>query len=401
MAFSVVMLSWEFPPRIIGGLAAHVHDLSVELAKKGVEVHVLTPDFPGAPKREEMNGVQVHRVDSYKYPAPDFASWIAMMNVNMLDYACGILKNELQKPFIIHAHDWLVAQASITLKHIFRMPLIATIHSTEYGRRGGIHDDYQRMIASTEAWLAREAWRVICVSRFLAEEVNRALGTPMGKIDVIPNGVCLENFSSSGSNSELRSRFAAPHERIVLYVGRLVYEKGVHLLVEAIPRVLQSVDVKFVIVGEGYLKEWIRRRVEEMGVAHKVYVTGFLDVKTVRSLYAVSDVFVMPSLYEPFGIVALEAAASRLPLVSTCIGGIGEIVSHLHSCVSVYPNPDSLAWGITQVLTNPALAEHLRTNAYERVKNEFTWWRIAERTIEVYQGVLGEYAAISGWKPRV
>lgn len=394
------MLSWEFPPRIVGGLAAHVHDLSVELSKRGVEVHVVTPDFPGAPEREVVNGVSVYRVNSYKFPAPDFASWIAMMNVNLQDYSCGLLSRELERPFIIHAHDWLVAHAAVALKHIFRMPLIATIHSTEYGRRGGIHDDYQRMIASTEAWLAREAWRVICCSRYMADEVNRALGTPQDKMDVIPNGVYLENFAPTGGESELRSRFAAPYERLVLYVGRLVYEKGVHLLVEAIPSVLRSVDAKFVIVGEGYLKEWIRRRVDELGVSQKVYVTGFLDVNTVRGLFRAADVFVMPSLYEPFGIVALEAAASRLPIVSTCNGGIGEIISHMHSCVRVYPTPESIAWGIIQVLTNPALAEQLKTNAYERVKNDFTWWIIADQTIGVYNRVLNEYNSIPGWKPR-
>ncbi|MEM4289147.1 MAG: glycosyltransferase family 4 protein [Nitrososphaerota archaeon] len=399
MSLCVVMLSWEFPPRIIGGLAAHVHDLSIELSRKDVEVHVLTLDFPGAPAMEVVNGVHIYRVDSYKYPSPDFASWIAMMNVNMLDYACSILKNQLKGDFIIHAHDWLVANAAIALKHIFRMPLVATIHSTEYGRRGGIHDDYQRMIASTEAWLTREAWRIICCSRYMAGEVNRVLGTPMDKIDVIPNGVYLENFSSIGG-AELRSMFASPDERLVLYVGRLVHEKGVQLLVEAMPRILQSVNAKLVIVGEGYLKEWIKRRVEELGISQKVYVTGFLDIKTLRGLYSIADVLVMPSLYEPFGIVALEAAASRLPIVSTCAGGIGEIVSHMHSCVSVYPNPDSIAWGVIQVLSNPSLAEHIKNNAYENVKNNYVWAKIAEQTVSVYQRVLSEYLSLGGWKPR-
>ncbi|MEM0481852.1 MAG: glycosyltransferase family 4 protein [Nitrososphaerota archaeon] len=401
MRLSVLMLSWEFPPRIVGGLAAHVHDLSVELSRKGVEVHVLTLDFPGAAERERVDGVNIYRIDSYKYPAPDFASWISMMNVNMLDYACGLLKSVLQRPSIIHAHDWLVAYAGIALKHIFRVPLVATIHSTEYGRRRGIHDDYQRMIASTEAWLSREAWRVICCSRYMAEEVNRVLGTPLDKVDVIPNGVYPENFQPRGGLAELRSRFALPHEKLVLFVGRLVHEKGVHLLVEAIPRILQRADAKFVIVGEGYLKEWIKRRVEELGASQKVYVTGFLDVETLRGLYSVADVLVMPSLYEPFGIVALEAAASRLPIVSTCVGGIGEIVSHMESCVSVYPSPDSIAWGVVQVLTNSGLAEHIRNNAYQRVKNTYTWERIADQTLEVYHRVLSEYKSIEGWKPRL
>ncbi|MEM0445679.1 MAG: glycosyltransferase family 4 protein [Nitrososphaerota archaeon] len=400
MSLSVVMLSWEFPPRIVGGLAAHVHDLSIELRKKGLEVHVVTLDFPGAPDREDVRGVKVYRVDSYKYAAPDFASWIAMMNVSLMNYASENLKDSVNHPFIIHAHDWLVAHAAIALKHIFRMPLIVTMHSTEYGRRGGIHDDYQRMIASIEAWLAREAWRVITCSRYMAEEVNRALATPLDKIDVIPNGVYLENFTSPVNPAELRSRFAAPHERLVLYVGRLVYEKGVHLLVEAIPQILQQADAKFVIVGEGYLKEWVRRRVYELGVADKTYVTGFLDIKTLRSLYSVADVFVMPSLYEPFGIVALEAASAGAPIVSTCAGGIAEILSHMETCVKVYPSPDSIAWGVLQVLHNRGLADYIRGNARARVENHYSWERIADRTIAVYEHVLREYEAHPEWKPR-
>jgi len=401
MPIRVVMLSWEFPPRIVGGLAAHVHDLSLELGRRGVEVHVLTLDFPGAPRRERADHVEVHRVDSYKYPAPDFASWVSMMNVNLMEYGCEVLGREISIPFIIHAHDWLVAYAAITLKHIFRMPLVATIHSTEAGRRGGIHDDYQRMIASTESWLAREAWRVISCSHYMSGEIQRFLGTPHDKIDIIPNGVYLDNFAPKGEAWGLRSRFAAPHEKLVLYVGRLVYEKGAHILVEAIPHVLQSVDAKFVIVGEGYLKEWINSRAKELGVASKVYVTGFLDTETVRGLYSIADVFVMPSLYEPFGIVALEAAASRAPIVTTCTGGIGEILSHMQSCVRVYPTPDSVAWGIVKVLTDPRLAEHIRNNAYERVRSEFTWEKIAERTIAVYTRVLREYESISAWRPRM
>lgn len=400
MSLRVLMLSWEYPPRIVGGLAAHVHDLSKELSKRGVEVHVLTLDFPGAPEREERDGVRVYRADSYKYPAPDFASWIAMMNINLVDYACSHMKDHLKPPHVIHAHDWLVAHASIALKHIFRTPLIATIHSTEYGRRSGIHDDYQRMIASTEAWLTREAWRIITCSRYMADEVNRALGTPFDKMDVIPNGVYLENFSSPNNSSETRSRFAAPHERLVLYVGRLVHEKGVQLLVDAIPLILQSADAKFVIVGEGYLKEWIRRRTSELGVSNKVYITGFLDVKTLRSLYTVADVLVMPSLYEPFGIVALEAAASGAPIVSTCAGGIAEILTHMETCVKVYSQPDSVAWGVLRVLHDPGLAEYIRRNARERVEKYYTWGRIAEQTVAVYERVIREYESAADWRPR-
>ncbi len=400
MNLTSVMLTWEYPPRIVGGLAAHVHDLSKALVKRGVDVWVFTTDFPGAPEQEIDDGVRVFRVDSYKHPTPDFASWISMMNVNLAKSAAIQLKELRDTPFLIHAHDWLVAHSAITLKHIFRAPLVATIHSTEYGRRSGIHDDYQRMIASTEAWLAREAWRVICCSRYMMDEIHRALGTPLDKMDVIPNGVYLERFTPPPSPEQFKSRFVFPGEKLVLYVGRLVYEKGVHLLVDAFPKVLSSVNARLVIVGEGYLKERISRRASELGIEHKVYLTGFLSSQELRWLYTVADVLVMPSLYEPFGIVALEASAAGAPIVSTCAGGIGEILTHMQSCVKVFPDPDSIAWGILRVLTDDALAEALRRNARENVEKNYSWSRISEQTLEVYQRVYHEYRGQEIWRPK-
>ncbi|MEM0111817.1 MAG: glycosyltransferase family 4 protein, partial [Candidatus Parvarchaeota archaeon] len=152
----IMMFTWEFPPRIIGGISPHVYNLSKELAENGAEVYVITCDFPGAPAHEKVDDVEVFRVDSYKNPAPDFASWVYLMNMNMQKEAASIIR-DLGGVDILHAHDWLVAAATIGLKHVFRKPLIATIHSTEVGRRGGIYSDYERMIHETEAWLTYEA----------------------------------------------------------------------------------------------------------------------------------------------------------------------------------------------------------------------------------------------------
>jgi glycogen(starch) synthase len=394
---AVVMLSWEFPPRIVGGIAPHVYDLSRALARRGNDVYVVTCDFPGARDRETIGGVNIIRVDSYRFPTPDFATWASMMNMNMKLAGAELMKS-LGGRVLLHAHDWLVANACIGLKHMFRRPLVATIHSTEYGRRNGLHDDYQRLIHSTEAWLCREAWRVICCSRYMASQVSNVLGVPHGKVDVIVNATDPSRFEGPYDRDAFRARFAASSEKIVLYVGRLVHEKGVELLVDSIPLVLKSVDTKFVIVGEGYMKERLIKRMQELGIGGKTFFTGFLDDITVRLLFRTADVFVVPSLYEPFGIVALEAMAAMTPVVTTGVGGLGEIVEHNLTGVKVYPSPESLAWGILQVLTNPDLANKLRMNAYRRVLSEFSWERIAEETEKLYQRVMDEYEA-GVWKP--
>jgi 1,4-alpha-glucan branching enzyme len=392
---TIMMLSWEFPPRIIGGISSHVYYLSKSLARNGAKVYVVTCDFPGAPRHEVLDGVEVFRIDSYKNPSPDFATWVYLMNMNMQKEAAALAKSLGGKVDLFHAHDWLVATAGIGLKHVFRRPLFATMHSTEIGRRNGINSDYERMIHETEAWLTHEAWKVICCSDYMVSHVRWAFGLPADKMIMIPNGVNADAYAGIKKNelSQFRSRFALPEEKIVLFVGRLVYEKGVHVLVNAVPKVLEKVNAKVIIVGNGYMKEQLSGIVKGMGISHKVLFTGFVDDETLRALQACADVSVVPSLFEPFGIVALEAMAAKSPVVVSDTGGLTEIVDHDVNGVKVYPgNPDSLAWGITKVLTDEAYANNLRNNAHKKIREKYNWDRIAQQNMSAYKTVLGEYS---------
>jgi glycosyltransferase involved in cell wall biosynthesis len=386
-----MMLTWEFPPRIIGGISPHVYYLSKSLARNDVKVYVVTCDFPGAAQHEIVDGVEVFRIDSYKNPSPDFATWVYLMNVNMQKEAAALVNSVGGKVDVFHAHDWLVANAGIGLKHVFRKPLLVTIHSTEIGRRNGIHFDYERMIHETEAWLTYEAWKVICCSDYMVSHVRWAFGLPEDKVVMIPNGVNAEEYAKTEKDhlSRFRGKFALPEEKIVLFVGRLVYEKGVHVLINAVPKVLEKVKAKFIIVGNGYMKEQLSNLVKNRGLAHKVLFTGFVDDETLRKLQKCADVSVVPSLFEPFGIVALEAMAAKSPVVVSDTGGLSEIVEHDVTGVKVYANnPDSLAWGITRVLLNDAYANRIKTNAYEKVQEKYNWNKIAQRTKAVYEAVL-------------
>jgi glycosyltransferase involved in cell wall biosynthesis len=399
----VMILTWEFPPRIIGGISAHVYNLSRSLAAHGVRVYVVTCDFPGAASHETLDGVEVFRVDSYKNPSPDFATWVYLMNVSMQKEAAALVRSLDGKIDIIHAHDWLVATAAIGLKHVFRRPLFATIHSTETGRRNGIHLDYERMIQETEAWLTYEAWKVICCSDYMISHVQWAFGLPPDKLVMVPNGVDYETYSKYEKEDlgQFRSRFALPEEKIVLFVGRLVYEKGVHVLVNAAPKVLDRVNAKFIIVGNGYMKDQLSGLVKGMGLANKVIFTGFVDDDTLRRLQICANVSVLPSLFEPFGIVALEAMAARSPVVVSDIGGLSEILEHDVSGVKVYAsNPDSLAWGIIKVLTDDGYANWIRTNAYKKIQEKYDWNRIAQQTKTIYRNVLNDYSK-SFWAHRM
>ena len=392
---SVMFLSWEFPPRVIGGISPHVFYLSKSLAKNGVRVHVVTCDFPGASAHETIDGVEVYRVDSYKNPSPDFATWVYLMNLNMQKEAAAIAAKLDEKVDVFHAHDWLVATAGIGLKHVFRKPLLVTMHSTEIGRRDGIHTGTEKMIGETEAWLTYEAWKVICCSQYMVSHVKWAFGVPDDKLVMVPNGVNMQVYEDIRKQDlrPFRTAFALPEEKLVLFVGRLVYEKGAQVLINAIPKILEKVNAKFVIVGSGYMKDQLSTIVRSMGLEHKVLFTGFVDEETLLKLQCCADVSVVPSLFEPFGIVALEAMAAKSPVVVSETGGLGEIVDHDVTGVKVYPNnTESLAWGITKVLTDEKYRNSLRENAYKRIQEKYDWDKIAQHTKQIYEAVLGEYS---------
>jgi glycosyltransferase involved in cell wall biosynthesis len=390
-----MMLSWEFPPRVIGGISPHVYFLSKSLTKNGVKVYVVTCDFPGAPAHETIDGVEVYRVDSYKNPSPDFATWVYLMNLNMQKEAAALAGKLSDEIDVFHAHDWLVATAGIGLKHVFRKPLLATMHSTEIGRRDGIHTATEKMIHETEAWLTYEAWKVICCSDYMVSHVKWAFGLPDDKLVMVPNGVNTAVYNSIPEQDckPFRAAFALPEEKLVLFVGRLVYEKGAQVIINAIPRILEKVNVKFVIVGSGYMKDQLSSIVKSMGLEHKVLFTGFVDEETLLRLQSCADASVVPSLFEPFGIVALEAMAAKSPVVVSDTGGLSEIVDHDVTGVKVYPNnTESLAWGVTKVLTDEKYRNTLRENAYKRIQEKYDWDKIAQGTRRIYEGVLSEYS---------
>ena len=394
----VLMLSWEFPPRIVGGIARHVDELARALAGLGVEVDVLTAHHEGSLPTEVIAAgegrVRVLRAGPHPVQPLDFACDIHQLNFALLERL--LAEGEVEYD-LVHAHDWLVAFASRTLKQGRRWPLVATIHATEAGRNQGIHTPLQSYIHSIEWLLTYDAWRVICCSQAMADEVAAGLGTPADKVRVVPNGVDAARVQCNDSPEALaafRARLAAPGERIVFFVGRLVREKGVEVLLDAMPEVLAAhPEAKFVIAGGGWHGH-LHQRAAARGLAHKVYFTGFLPEEDLPRMYAVADVAVFPSLYEPFGIVALEAMAAGVPVVTSDIGGFREVVRHGETGVHTWANnPHSLAWGISRVLGDRALADALREAGRREVAQRYHWRGIAERAMGVYQEVWAERQA--------
>jgi glycosyltransferase involved in cell wall biosynthesis len=299
---------------------------------------------------------------------------------------------------VIHAHDWLVGDAAIALKNRFKVPLIATIHATEYGRNNGIHNDLQRYVNHKETTLIYESWRVIVCTNYMKRELQHAFQTPPDKLDVIFNGISPEKkrIDPTIDRIAFRRRFAQDHEKIVYYVGRITYEKGIRQLLDAAPQVIQGLqgNVKFVVIGGGNTDS-LRHRSAELGIQAQCLFTGFMPDLELDQFQTIANCAVFPSLYEPFGIVALESFAAKVPVVVSDTGGMPEVVQHGKTgIVTKVNNPDSIAWGILEILRNPDYAQMLVKNAYEDLDLRFRWSQLARQTEQVYARVIHERSQV-------
>lgn len=391
----VLVLAWEFPPRIVGGIARHVAELYPEIVKLGYEIHLITVEFGDTPQHEIVEELHVHRVPVAT--SNNFFHWIANMNESMGRYGGKLIQQEGFD--LIHAHDWLVGDAAIALKHAFKIPLVATIHATEYGRNNGIHRDGQRYIESKEKSLVYNAWRVVVCSQYMRYEVERVLQCPWDKIDVVYNGIRPEKkiHSTDFDAVAFRRRFAHDSERIIYYVGRMTYEKGVFVLLHAAPQILREMNgkVKFVIIGGGNTDS-LKQLAANLNIWQQCYFTGFMADEDLDKFQTIADCAVFPSLYEPFGIVALESFAARVPVVVSNTGGLSEVVQHSKTgIVTSTNNADSLAWGILKILKNPDYARLLVNNAYKSLASRFSWDKLAHQTVAVYGRVIQERSRVN------
>ena len=390
----ILMLTWEYPPRIVGGIARVVNDLSKRLIKDGHEVTVVTYKEGDAPYYEDDKGVKVHRVDNYMINPNNFIDWIMQLNFNMIAEASKIIAEEGTFD-VIHAHDWLVASAAKTIKNSYNIPIVATIHATEAGRNSGIHDETQRYINDTEWMLTYEATEVIVNSNYMKGEIQRLFGLPFEKINVLANGVNLNKFTGMERDYSFRRRYAMDNEKIILFMGRLVNEKGVQHLIAAMPKILAGYhDAKLVIAGKGGMLDELRAEANALGLGDKVYFAGYLCGKDVEKMYKAADISVFPSTYEPFGIVALEGMLAERPIVVSDAGGLGEIVEHRETGMKSYcGNANSIADSILELLYNPELYANIVKKAKAKVKNNYNWAKIAQDTHFTYQKAICETMA--------
>jgi glycogen synthase len=392
MSNRVLLLSWEYPPVIEGGLARHVRKLAEALVRQGVAVDVLTrglddrqPD--GRPGTTWPGGVSVHRVREPGWPRElhRFVAWVEQMNDDMC--TAGEELAVEHRYDLVHGHDWLVAQASAVLAERLAVPYVTTIHATEHGRhQGWVQNPPQSHIHAVERWMAARADAVVVCSHYMRGHVADIFDIDERRVAVIPNGIDPRELRSVGDLKALREEFAAPHERLVLFVGRLVYEKGFQLALDALPGVLRQVpNVRFLVAGSGTHEAELKAQAQRLGLSERGSFLGWIGDDALHSLYRIADLCVVPSIYEPFGLVALEAMASGCPCIVADTGGLREVVPGGERVGLRFNGGDAEHLGvmIERLLVNDALRERLVAEASEYVLR-FDWDDIARRTRTIY-----------------
>jgi glycogen synthase len=387
----VLMLSWEYPPVMVGGLGRHVHALAEAMAVAGHEVTVLTrhPHTPDVAYDEFAGGVRVVRVaadTSGPGFTDDLLAWTTALNHALTRTGLAVCAGRSFD--VVHAHDWLVAHAATTLARHLGVPLVATLHATEAGRhQGWLPGPVNRTIHSVERRLTREARRVVTCSAYMRWEATRLFDLPAGKVDVVPNGVDAARWQVGPDRVALaRQRWAADGP-LITYCGRLVHEKGVQDLLSAVPRLRRRhPGLRVVVAGTGPAEAELRARARSLRLGRSVAFAGFVPDADLAALVGAADCAVVPSRYEPFGMVALEAAAAGTPVVAADVGGLAEVVADGRVGVR-FPagDPVALAAAVGRLLGDPELGRRLVRAGQAAVAAEHGWDRVAERTVAVYQ----------------
>jgi glycogen(starch) synthase len=389
----VLTFSWEYPPVIEGGLARHVRKLSEQLVALGVEVHVVTRGGGALKAQEERHGVVVHRVTEPPFPRDDtraFVRWVSAMNRDL-----GVLGEQLLDSHefdLVHSHDWLVAAAASRVARRAGRPWLVTVHATEYGRHQGWVQTYpQSYIHAAERDMARRADHVITCSRYMRSHVATVFDVPPHKITAMQNGIDIDDLEPVADDLDaLRARYAAPGEQLVLLVGRLVYEKGFHLALDALaPVIRRRGNVRFVVAGTGTAESELRRQARRLGLQRRGAFLGWVGDDMLHSLYRISDLCIVPSIYEPFGIVALEAMASGCLCVVADTGGLREVVPGDGTVGLRFPSRDTAALRdiVERVLSDDELRAQVVAEAREHVLR-FDWAQVAAETMAVYESAL-------------
>ena len=387
-------IAWEYPPLVYGGLGRHVHALAVAQAENGHDVTVITQQVDSEPRTEVLEGVTVVRRSPT--PALDFVpdnllSWVGELDVSLAAAATAQVATMAAAGTpvdVIHCHDWMTTQAGVAAAQAAGVPLVATIHATERGRhQGHLPGDISVAVDATERRLCQAADELITCSQAMRNDVITQLGANPDMVVVLPNGIdegVWRTEESQRRRARVRWGGTGP---LLMFTGRLEVEKGIYTMLDALPAILdQFPDARLVVAGQGGQGGQFDTDIAERGLSPAVIRAGWLSEEELKALIAAADVALVPSIYEPFGLVALEAMALGTPVVAARTGGLADIVDNGRTGLTFAPgDPGELAAAVVETLSDPRAAAARADLARAELPKRFNWQHIAEDTVAVYE----------------
>ncbi len=400
----VLMFGWEFPPFNSGGLGTACYGITRSLSEKGVEINFILPQNQKISEEflniipVELPKIKIKKIDSllasYVTSQSYRRRFLSLDKKNLADnYCSGLVKEvcryaQIAKKIagevehdIIHTHDWMTFLSGIEAQKISGKPLVSHVHSTELDRSGGYSANPQ--VFSIEKEGLQKAQKIISVSDFTKNKILRSYDIDSAKIKVIHNAIYKDEFAKN-----FKEHFNFGNNKIVLFLGRLTLHKGPDYFLCAAKKVLEkNKNVIFIISGSGDMDQQIIEQAADLGIADKVLFTGFLRGEQLRKIYKMADLYIMPSVSEPFGITTLEAIASGTPVLISKQSGVSEILNH---CLKVdFWDIDEMTNKILSVIDHDELGECLSCNGLSEI-DKFTWDKAAERIIEIYGRLLNK-----------
>lgn len=366
----IAMIGWEYPPFKVGGLGTHCYGLTHGLADKNVHIDFFMPKLRKKVKSDNKNIkiIEVGETEVFPYDRPDDKELGGKFFDAVYRYNDLLVQRVKGKYDLIHCHDWLTMKAAVSLKEKLGVPLVLTVHSTEYDRSGWIYPNQWFIDIEREGM--QKADRIIAVSEFTKRVVVEKYGINPDKITVVHNAVY------PIGEGEKRN--------LVLFLGRLTIQKGPEFFLKTAKKVLQYEDARFVIAGIGDMMPRLIEQAVHLGISNKVIFTGKLTEEEVKHIYKISSIYVMPSVSEPFGITALEAISAGTPTIVSKSAGVSEV---LKNCFKVdFWDTDEMANKIIALLRYDSLRDAMRQSSKREIQL-FTWDRVAERTLQVYRGL--------------
>jgi glycogen(starch) synthase len=399
----ILMLGWELPPHNSGGLGIACYQLCKALSKKPLDIEFILPyqadhgiDFMDITAAYPQGVASVLRsgiaYDSYKYILEDGSEeWLSIHDQQTL-YEHGVAQLVEQKEFdIVHAHDWLTFRAALRVKAMKNCPVIMHVHSVESDRAG--KGKGNPMVCEIEEVALHMADRVIAISEHTKQAIMRDYGVPADKIEVVHNSIEASDMVPLEGDNAYRylEMMKARGYRVVVNVGRLTIQKGLPNLLKAAKAVIDKAPkTLFLIVGSGEQYYELIELAAELGIGANVLFADFQRGKTWRDAFAIGDLFVMPSVSEPFGLTPLEAIGYGTPALVSKQSGVSEV---LRNCLKVdFWDIDEMANAIAAVMQSDALRDELWQNAY-REYEKMSWDSASDRIHQVYQAHLAEAGA--------